>query len=63
MHVALDRMRIFAGLNATEIDTLSHTVTCGGEVTYDAYAYGEFIGHVRVIPENEPVTLVTEVNF
>jgi hypothetical protein len=62
--VALERMWIYARqLNATEKDTLSHTLMCGGEVTYTACdVFGQPIGQTTLKPQDFPVTLVTETN-
>lgn len=62
--VALNRAWIYWGKgHVNEYDTLSHTLLCGGEVTYPAYdAVGVFIGMTRIIPEQLPVMTVTEIH-
>ena len=63
LSVALTRAWIWWGkAHASEYDTLSHTLMCGGTVTYPAYGpLGDFIGMTKLIPEQYPVATVTEV--
>ena len=63
--VAVERMWIYAKDNSvTEKETLTHTLLSGQAITYLACdTFGKPISRTRVVPENNPVTLVTEYDF
>ena len=63
--VALERMWIWArDLPVSERDDLSHTLLSGHPITYLAMdALNKPVGRTRIVPEDFPVTLVTEITL
>lgn len=67
--VAIERMWLYGRRGATgatvdELTTLQNRLMTGQTITYVAYDQSaEIIGSTRLVPENYPVTHVTEYTF
>ena len=61
---ALERMWIRGNYSFTERETTQHLLMSGRPVSYRATGpLGADLGTVKLYPENNPVTLVTEINL